>query len=116
MEKMISSFLDAEIQHLDQMHGFIDCQLSLFEQQHRDFETDLSDARSSGDAILGEIMGLREEIKRKVGEGLSSLNSAADTISQGIVHAMAGFQQHVRLRIYASNHRPTIRTFKLGIT
>lgn len=92
---MIASFLEVETKHLDEIHNFIDSQLSLFEQQRHDFETDLTDAKSSGDLILGEIKVLREDIKRKVGEGLSGLNSAAETISQGIVDAMVGFQQQV---------------------
>ena len=95
MEKMIAAFVEAETKHLDQIHSFIDSQLSLFEKQRQTFETDLTDAKSSGDVILGEIKVLREDIKEKVGEGLSGLNSAAETISQGIVDAMAGFQQQV---------------------
>lgn len=95
MEKMIAAFVEAETKHLDQVHSFIDTQLSLFENQRQTFETDLTDAKSSGDVILGEIKVLREDIKKKVGEGLSGLNSAAETISQGIVDAMAGFQQQV---------------------
>jgi kinesin family protein 11 len=96
MENMISSFLEAETNHLDGIHRFVDAQLSLFEKQRKNFETDLTDAKSSGDMILGEIKVLREDIKRKVSEGLSGLNSAASTISQGIVDAMVGFQQQVR--------------------
>ena len=97
MEQMIASFLEAETKHLDEVHSFIDSQLSLFERQRQSFETDLTDAKSSGDVILGEIKVLREDIKRKVGEGLTGLNSAAETISQGIVDAMVGFQQQVYL-------------------
>ena len=97
MEQMIASFLEAETKHLDEVHSFIDSQLSLFERQRQSFETDLTDAKSSGDVILGEIKILREDIKRKVGEGLTGLNSAAETISQGIVDAMVGFQQQVYL-------------------
>ena len=92
---MIASFVEAEAKHLDQVHSFIDSQLSLFEQQRQHFESDLTDAKSSGDLILGEIKVLREDIKRKVGEGLSGLNAAAETISQGIVDAVVGFQQQV---------------------
>lgn len=95
MEKLIASFLEAETKHLDEVHSFIDSQLSLFEKQRQSFETDLSKAKSSGDTILGEIKVLREDIKHKVGEGLSGLNAAAETISQGIVDAMVGFQQQV---------------------
>jgi kinesin family protein 11 len=95
MEKLIASFLEAETKHLDEVHSFIDSQLSLFEKQRQSFETDLSVAKSSGDTILGEIKVLREDIKHKVGEGLSGLNAAAETISQGIVDAMVGFQQQV---------------------
>ena len=95
MEKMIASFVEAESKHLDEVYNFVDSQLSLFEQQRKTFETDLTDAKSSGDMILGEIKVLREDIKHKVGEGLSGLNSAASTISQGIVDAMVGFQQQV---------------------
>jgi len=95
MDKMIAAFVEAETKHLDQVHSFIDSQLSLFEKQRQTFETDLTDAKSSGDLILGEIKILREDIKRKVGEGLSGLNEAAETISQGIVDAMVAFQQQV---------------------
>lgn len=95
MEKMIASFLEAESKHLNEVHSFIDSQLSVFEQQRQNFEHDLTDAKSSGDLILEEIKVLREDIKRKVGEGLSGLNSAAEAISQGIVDAMMGFQQQV---------------------
>jgi kinesin family protein 11 len=95
MEQMISSFLEAETSHLDEVYNFVDAQLSLFEKQRSKFETDLTDAKSSGDMILGEIKILREDIKNKVGEGLSGLNAAASTISQGIVDAMVGFQQQV---------------------
>src|SRR5271155_3862599 len=97
MEKMIASFLEAETKHLDEVHNFIDSQLSLLEQQRQTFESDLTNAKSSGDVILEEIKVLREDIKRKVGEGLTGLNSAAETISQGIVDAMVGFQQQVYL-------------------
>ena len=95
METMIASFLEAETKHLDEIHNFIDAQLSFFERQRESFESDLTNAKSSGEVILGEIKVLREDIKRKVGEGLTGLNSAAETISQGIVNAMAGFQQQV---------------------
>jgi hypothetical protein len=95
MEKMIAAFVEAETKHLDQVHSFIDSQLSLFEKQRQNFETDLTDAKSSGDLILGEIKVLREDITKKVGEGLSGLNAAAETISQGIVDAMVDFQQQV---------------------
>lgn len=95
MEKMIAAFVEAETKHLDQIHSFIDSQLSLFEKQRQHFETDLTDAKSNGDLILGEIKVVREDIKKKVGEGLSGLNEAAETISQGIVDAMVGFQQQV---------------------
>jgi kinesin family member 11 len=95
MENMIASFLEAESKHLSEVHNFIDSQLSLFERQRKNFETDLTDAKSGGDLILEEIKVLREEIKQKVGLGLSGLNSAAEAISQGIVDAMMGFQQQV---------------------
>lgn len=95
MEKMITSFVEAESKHLDEVYNFVDTQLLLFEQQRKTFEMDLTDAKSSGDMILGEIKVLREDIKHKVGEGLSGLNAAASTISQGIVDAMVGFQQQV---------------------
>jgi kinesin family member 11 len=97
MGKMIGTFVEAETKHLDEVHNFIDTQLSLFEHQRQYFETDLADAKSSGGLILGEIKDLREDIKRKVGDGLAGLNSAAETISQDIVNAMIGFQQHVCL-------------------
>ena len=97
MEKMIASFLDVETKHLDDIYKFIDSQLSLFEQQRQSFETGLAGAKSNGDLILGEIKVLREDIKRKIGEGLSGLNAAAQTISQEIVDAMVGFQQQVHL-------------------
>jgi len=115
MEKMIASFVEAETKNLDEMHQFIDSQLSLFEQQRRNFETDLIDAKSSGDVILGEIKVLREDIKRKVGEGLTGLNSAAETISQGIVDAMVGFQQQVPVSQEYANIRHTIHTFRSAI-
>ena len=92
---MIASFLEAEAMHLDEVHNFIDSKLSFFERQRQEFESDLTDAKSSGDLILDEIKVLREDIKRKVGEGLSGLNSAAETISQGIVNALMEFQQQV---------------------
>jgi len=106
MEKMIAAFLEAETKHLDEVHNFIDSQLALFEQQRHTFETDLTEAKSSGDSILGEIKVLREDIKHKIGEGLSGLNSAAETISQGIVDAMAGFQQQVHNVSSFSNAGP----------
>ena len=115
MEKMIASFLEAETSHLDEVHNFVDTQLSLFEQQRQNFETDLLDAKSSGDMILGEIKVLREDIKHKVGEGLSGLNAAAETISQGIVDAMVGFQQQVPPSFAILTCRPTIRIFRSDI-
>jgi hypothetical protein len=95
MEKMIASFLDAEAKHLDEIHHFVDSQLSLFDQQQRHFESDLTDAKTSGDLILGEIKDVREDIKRKVAEGLTALNAASEAIGQGIVDAMVDFQQEV---------------------
>jgi kinesin family member 11 len=103
MEKMIAAFLEAETSHLDEVHSFIDAQLSLFEKQRHGFEADLTEAKSSGDLILGEIKVLREDIKHKVGEGLSGLNAAAETISQGIVDAMVAFQQQVLVHPYLTN-------------
>lgn len=95
MKNMIASFLQAETKHLDDIYRFIDSQLSLFECQRQNFETSLTDAKSGGDLILGEIKLLREDIKRKISEGLSGLDAAAQTISQGIVDAMVTFQQQV---------------------
>ena len=95
MDKIISSFLEAETKHLDEIHSFIDSQLSLFEKQRQLFESDLTNGKSTGDLVLGEIKVLREDIKQRIGEGLSGLNSAAHTISQEIVDALVGFQQQV---------------------
>jgi len=103
MEKMIASFLEMEANQLDGIHHFVDSQLSLLEQQHRHFESDLSDAKSTGDVILGEIKGVREDIKRKVSEGLTSLNAASETISQGIVDALVDFQQEVSLSLFLNS-------------
>ena len=98
---MVGALVEAETKQLDEVHKFVDGQLAIFERQRESFETDLIDAKASGDVILGEIKDLREDIKRKVGEGLSGLNSAAETIGQGIVDAMVGFQQQVlRISIY----------------
>jgi kinesin family member 11 len=115
MEKMIASFLDAEAQHLDEIHRFVDSQLSFFEQQQQHFESDLSDAKSSADQILGEIKDVREDIKRKVAEGLTTLNAASQDIGQGIVDAMVEFQHEVQLSVYRSNSRPTMPICKLAI-
>jgi len=117
MEKMIASFLEMEANHLDGIHHFVDSQLSLFEQQQRHFESDLSDAMNTGDLILGEIKDVREDIKRKVSEGLTALNAASENISQGIVDALVGLQQEVSPSPFKmhSNPRPTTPICKLAI-
>jgi hypothetical protein len=110
MEKMIASFLEVEAKHLDEIHQFVDSQLSLFEQQQRHFESDLLDAKSNGDLILGEIKDVREDIKRKVTEGLTTLSAASETIGKGIVNAMVAFQQEVSLVSFYTILMPRLMT------
>jgi kinesin family member 11 len=91
LSSKISSFVDEEIIKLEASQLFLQQKVEAFERSEKSVNVETSRARDEMNQVLEEIKVLREDVKTRVGEGLSGLSAAAGRISAEVIAELGGF-------------------------
>ncbi|KAL9039962.1 MAG: hypothetical protein Q9214_004669, partial [Letrouitia sp. 1 TL-2023] len=107
----MEAFASKEMEKLGGTQGFLQEKVSWFETSEKEVLEQTVGAKEDMNEVLEEIKVLREEVKQKVGEGLSGLSAAAGRISAEVINELDGF--HAQLHIsYSSLGRDLKRIFE----
>ena len=91
----MQSFVQEELDKLGVTQDLLKEKVSSFESSANEVVQQTSGAKEDMNAVLEEIKILREDIKRKVGEGLNGLSVAAGRISAEIINELGSFHTQV---------------------
>ncbi|KAL8915835.1 MAG: hypothetical protein Q9172_006621 [Xanthocarpia lactea] len=91
------SFIGEELQKLESTQEFLQGKVSSFEKSEHEVLQQTSSAKEDMNDVLEEIKVLREEVKRKVGEGLNGLSAAAGRISAEVINELGSFQNQLHI-------------------
>ncbi|KAL8846020.1 MAG: hypothetical protein Q9221_008851 [Calogaya cf. arnoldii] len=89
------SFVSEELQKLQSTREFLQDKVSSFEKSEHEVLQQSSSAKEEMHDVLEEIKVLREDVKRKVGEGLNGLSAAAGRISAEVINELDSFQNQL---------------------
>ena len=95
LSQRMQDFVQVELQRLGTTEGFLAEKISAFGRSEKEVVQQTSSAKEDMNEVLEEIKILREDVKRKVGEGLSGLSAAAGRISAGVIHELDEFHTQV---------------------
>lgn len=84
LSSRMQSFVADELHELQSSQEFMKGKMSAFEESKSEVHNQTSQSRDEMDFVLQEIGTLRDDVKQKVGAGLSDLSGAAQRISAGI--------------------------------
>ena len=93
----MQSFVQEELGKLGATQDLLKEKVSSFEASADEVVQQTSGAKEDMNAVLEEIKILREDVKRKVGEGLSGLSTAAGRISAEVINELGAFHTQVCL-------------------
>ncbi|KAL8957815.1 MAG: hypothetical protein Q9193_005007 [Seirophora villosa] len=88
-------FVGEELQKLQDTREFLEGKASSFETSENVVIQQTASAKDDMDEVLEEIKVLREDVKRKVGEGLNGLSAAAGRISAEVINELDGFHSQL---------------------
>lgn len=91
----IQGFVQDELQKISETQGFLKTSDSSFERAEKEVNQHTLGAKNEMNEVLEEIKILREEVKQKVGEGLTGLSTAAGRISAGVINELEVFHTQV---------------------
>ena len=94
----MQGFVQEELQKLQLTQSLLKEKVSLFEASEKEVIEQSSNAKHDMNEVLEEIKVLREEVKQKVGEGLSGLSAAAGRISAEVISELGDFHMQVSAR------------------
>ena len=95
LSKRMQAFVDEELQKLETMQDILRGKVSSFEASEKEVIQQTSGAKDDMNIVLEEIKYLREDVKRKVGEGLNGLSAAAGRISAEVISELGSFHTQV---------------------
>lgn len=95
MAERVQSFVQMELHEVDATRGSIEAKISSFVGLEKEVISQALGAKNEMNEILEEIKVLREDVKRKVGEGLDGLSVAAGRISAEVINELEGFHTQV---------------------
>lgn len=98
LSQRITSFVASELQNVDRSRSKLAEYNSLLGETENRFTQQASQARDEMNEVLEEIKVLREDVKRKVGEGLNGLSTAAERISKEVIGELVDFHTQVCAR------------------
>ncbi|KAK3072277.1 Kinesin- motor protein, partial [Teratosphaeriaceae sp. CCFEE 6253] len=84
-------FVTDELQELQSSQTSLKQKAAAFQESEAEVNAQTTAARDEMNHVLGEITHLREDVKQKVGAGLTDLSSAAQRISAGIASELDVF-------------------------
>ncbi|GCB21113.1 kinesin-like protein bimC [Aspergillus awamori] len=91
MSEKINEFVTRELGNIESNQSQLLHSAGLFEKAEREANSQTSGAHDEMNEVLEEIKDLREEVKRKVGEGLNGLSAAAARISKEVIGEFSEF-------------------------
>nr|POF15446.1 kinesin-like protein bimc [Quercus suber] len=91
LSERMQSFVSDEMDELRTSHALLDEKSAAFQQSQVEVNNQTSKAKDAMNLVLGEISTLREDVKQKVGTGLSDLSVAGQRISAGIASELDTF-------------------------
>lgn len=91
----IQGFVQEELQKISEAQELLNTSDSSFEKAQKEVNRQTVEAKDEMNEVLEEIKVLREEVKRKVGEGLTGLSTAAGRISAGVIKELEVFHTQV---------------------
>lgn len=95
LSSRMQNFVAQELQGIGACQDFLENLSSEFQDSELEVTGQASIARDQMNDVLEEIKVLREEVKRKVGEGLQGLSAAAGRISAEVINELEGFHSQV---------------------
>lgn len=91
----MQSFVQQELENLQASQTMLQEKSSAFEDSRNEVNDQTSKSMDNMNGVLDEIKSLREDVKEKVGAGLSDLSVSAQRISAGIMTEIDSFQTQV---------------------
>lgn len=98
MAGRMQGFVQEELDKLQSTQELLKEKVSAFETSENEVISQTSGAKDDMNQVLEEIKVLREDVKRKVGEGLNGLSAAAGRISAEVINELGGFHTQVSLQ------------------
>lgn len=95
LSSTIQGFIQEEVQKISEAQGFLNISNSSFEKAEIVVNKQTLRSKDEMNEVLEEIKILREEVKQKVGEGLTGLSTAAGRISAGVINELEVFHDQV---------------------
>ena len=95
----MQGFVLEELQRIGNAQSSLSSNISTFASSEKEVVEQTSRAKEDMNEILEEIKVLREDVKRKVGDGLSGLSAAAGRISAEVINELGDFHTQVGDRI-----------------
>lgn len=95
LSNRMQSFVQEELQKLGSTQDFLREKAASFEASEKEVVQQTSGAKDEMNIVLEEIKDLREDVKRKVGEGLNGLSAAAGRISAEVINELGAFHTQV---------------------
>ncbi|KAE9974393.1 hypothetical protein EG327_008791 [Venturia inaequalis] len=106
----MQSFVQQELDNLQASQQMLQEKSAEFETSKMEVDDQTAKSRDEMNGVLEEIKSLREDVKEKVGAGLSDLSVSAQRISAGIMTEIDSFQTQVHSS-YASLAKDFKNTF-----
>ncbi|KAL8829421.1 MAG: hypothetical protein Q9170_006174 [Blastenia crenularia] len=91
LSNRMEDFINQELQKLQSSQEFLQDKVSSFGVSENEVIHQTTSAKENMHEVLEEIKVLREDVKRKVGEGLNGLSAAAGRISAEVISDLAEF-------------------------
>lgn len=91
----MQNFVSEELEKLQNTQKFLEDKVSAFEKSENEVVDQTTNAKGQMHEVLEEIKVLREDVKRKVGEGLNGLSTAAGRISAEVINELDSFHTQV---------------------
>ena len=95
LSNKIQGFVEFELENINSSQKFLEAKNSSFKTSETEVTEQTSRAKEEMNDVLEEIKVLREEVKRKVGDGLNGLSAAAGRISAEVINELEGFHTQV---------------------
>lgn len=95
----MQSFVSNELGKLQSTREFLQGKVSSFGESEHEVLQQTSSAKDDMHDVLEEIKVLREDVKRKVGDGLNGLSAAAGRISAEVINELSSFHNQVRTSV-----------------
>ena len=100
----IQGFVREELGHISRGLTFVNDSESSFAKTSGEVSHQTLEEKDTMNQILEEIETLREDVKQKVGEGLTGLSTAAGRISAGVINELEDF--HTQVSAYLRHSEP----------